>query len=494
MSDPAGHALVIGAGLGGIGAAASLASAGWRVTVLEKNRHVGGKLNVLEDQGFRFDLGPSILTLPGVFERLFERSRRDFHDYVSVRTLRPHWQNRFEDGTIVKLYPTAAETVAKNALLGPDDEADLDRFLGYSRDLYEAARPGYFDKGLDTLGEMVRFYGVRSSLRDFDVFGTVHRGVERRVRNPYLRDILDFFIKYVGSSPYDAPAVLNLMAHVQSTYDLWYVDGGLGRLAAGLARLLDDLGVEVRLGAEAAELICEGRTVKGVRLADGSVLSAPVVISNMEVLPCYRRLAAVPEARLRGLAKFAPACSGLVLHLGLDRTYPFLSHHNFFYSSDPREHFRSVFHEHRLPEDPTLYVVAPARTDATQAPPRSENLKILPHIPFVQDPPFGEQAYAALRERVLDKLERMGLTDLRKHIVYEHRWVPEDIERLYYSHRGAIYGVVSDRRLNLGFKAPKKSTLFEHLWFVGGSVNPGGGMPMALLSGQQVADRLLAGA
>jgi len=136
-------------------------------------------------------------------------------------------------------------------------------------------------------------------------------------------------------------------------------------------------------------------------------------------------------------------------------------------------------------------LVAPTRTDPSQAPPGCENLKILPHIPYLQDPPFTATDYGQLKERVLDKLERMGLDGLRQHIVVQQMWTPEDIERIYYSHRGAIYGVVSHRWKNLGFKAPKKSDRFENLFFVGGSVNPGSGMPMALLSGQQVADRIL---
>lgn len=486
------RAIVIGAGLGGIGAAASLAAAGWQVRVFEKNRHVGGKLNVLTQEGFSFDLGPSILTLPHIFEQLFARGGRRLADYVSLQALRPHWRNRFEDGTELDLYPTAAETRAANPTLTARDEQDLQAFLDYSRALYEACRPSYLEAGLDTLGEMVRHHGIWSSVWDFDLFRTVDGGVARRVHNPYLRDILNFFVKYVGSSPYAAPAVLNLMVHVQAEYDLWYVDGGLGRLAAGLARLLADLGVAVTCGAEVAALLHEGGTACGVRLDDGTEARADVVISNMEVVPFYRHLAGVPERELVAFDRFAPACSGLVLHLGLDREYPDLAHHNFFYSANPREHFASVFARGELPTDPTLYVVAPKRTDPTQAPAGCENLKVLPHIPPVQEPPFAAADYDALRERVLDKLERLGLADLRAHIVVEQKWVPEDIEALYRSHRGAIYGVVSDRWRNQGFKIPKQSDRFRQLWFVGGSVNPGGGMPMALLSGQHVADRILA--
>jgi len=484
-------ALIIGAGLGAIGAAAPLAAAGWQVELFEKNDHVGGRLNLAKIDGFSFDLGPSILTMPQVFEQLFALAGKSFSDYVPTRPLLPHWRNFFENGARIDLYPDARRTVAQSPALTEADGADLERFLAYSRGLYEKCRHSYFELGLDTAWEMTRHHGLLNALFGFDLFASMDTGVGRYIRHPQLRAVLDFFVKYVGSSAFDAPAVLNLLPYIQAEFGLLYVDGGLFELARGLRRLLEELGVTIRLKTEVTGILHQGRRVRGVRLADGAEIPADLVISNMEVIPAHRKLLGESEGDLRRFRRFEPACSGLVLHLGLDREYPQLAHHNFFFSGDPRAHFRAVFRDKKLPEDPTIYLVAPARTDPSQAPRGCENLKILPHIPYIQDPPFGAEAYAALKERVLDKLERMGLEDLRRHIVVEQMWVPEDIERLYYSNRGAIYGVVSDRWKNLGFKAPKHSDRFENLYFVGGSVNPGGGMPMALLSGRQVADRIL---
>jgi diapolycopene oxygenase len=169
-----------------------------------------------------------------------------------------------------------------------------------------------------------------------------------------------------------------------------------------------------------------------------------------------------------------------------------LAHHNFFYSKDQKSHFHRVFHEHRLPDDPTIYLVAPSVTDPTQAPVGCENIKILPHIPPIQE---GDKAYTRedcveLKERVLDKLERMGLEGLRQNTVVEDFWTPFDIERRYYSNAGSIYGVVTDKKINYAFKAPKRSSKYRNLFFSGGSVNPGGGMPMVVLSGRHVAEMI----
>ncbi|MBN1443688.1 MAG: phytoene desaturase [Planctomycetes bacterium] len=484
--------IVIGGGLGGISAAASLAAEGFQVEVIEKNAHLGGKLNVLEKEGFSFDLGPSILTMPHIFERLFTRAGKRMEDYVEIEELRPHWRNFFEDGTTIDLYPTGRETAEQSERLSREDGEDLERFLAYSRKLYESTLPSYFDRGIDTFWGMMKFHGVLRALFEFDALATVDQGVRRHIKNRYLVDILNYFVKYVGSSPYDAPALMNLLAHVQSEFGLWYVKGGLFNLAKGLARLLGDLGVKTTLQTEVVRLDVKDRRVTAARLADGTAREADIFISNMEVIPACRDLLGESPSSLRRFRRFEPACSGLVLHLGVDREYPHLAHHNFFYARDSKKHFSAVFREKTLSEDPTIYLVAAARTDRSQAPEGCENIKVLPHIPHIQDPPFTREDYLALRERVLDKLERMGLDGLRRHIIVEDMWTPDDIQRMYYSNRGAIYGVVADRRKNFGLKAPKKSDRHDNLYFVGGSVNPGSGMPMAALSGQQVRDRIAA--
>jgi len=215
--------IVIGAGLGGIGAAVSLASAGLQVEVFEKNAHVGGKLNVLKRDGFSFDLGPSILTLPSVFEELFGRAGGQFEDYVEKETVKPNWRNFFEDGPVIDLYPSASETVGNSIGLGPDDEKDLAGFLEYSRQLYETFEPSYFRLGLDGVREMMRYHGAVPSRRMFDLLLSMDAGVRRRVHNRQLRMVLDFFVKYVGSSAFDAPACLILLPSVQAKSALGFV-------------------------------------------------------------------------------------------------------------------------------------------------------------------------------------------------------------------------------------------------------------------------------
>ncbi len=485
--------IVIGAGLGGLSAAISLASEGFAVELIEKNDKVGGKLNILEKDGFTFDLGPSILTMPHIFDALFTRVGKNRADYVVFEKVQPHWRNFFEDGTTVDLTDDAEAMQHELDKLGAEAPAEFARFMAYSKQLCSATEAGYFAQGLDSFWDLLKFYGPLRSLLSFDVFRSMDQGVRRFISNPKLADILNYFIKYVGSSPYDSPALMNLLPHIQFDYGLWYVNGGMYGLAQALERLALELGVVIHLNTEVLEIQQENRRATAVRLSNGDVLAADIIVSNMEVIPAMEKLLHSPASALKKMQRFAPSCSGLVLHLGVNRLYPQLAHHNFFYSNQPRAHFNAVFNSHQLSDDPTIYLVAPCKTDPTQAPADCEIIKILPHIPHL-DPnnPLTADDYLAFRERVLIKLERMGLTDLRQHIVTEEFWTPHDIQARYYSNQGSIYGVVADRYKNLGFKAPQRSAEYSNVYFVGGSVNPGGGMPMVTLSGQLVRDKILA--
>ena len=482
--------IVIGAGLGGMSAAIMLARSGFQVTILEKNSQVGGKLNQLQTKGFTFDLGPSIFTLPEIFRPIFEGDGKRLEDYITLQRVDPQWRNFFEDGVVVDLWEDRERMRTELERFGPQVFGEYTGFLDYSRRQYEILERGYLRHGLDTLVQFFRFYGWKEA-RDLDYLRSMSGSIYKRLSNRYLRDIFEYFIKYVGSSALDSPAFMNLMPTIQMDFGLWYVAGGLYQLGHAFRRRLEESGVTLCLDHEVQQIDYTGSTVTGVqaRNSTGDLRTFPAdyVVSNMEVVPAMQQLLHSPASTMKKL-RLEPSCSGIILHLGLDRVYPQLAHHNFFYSNNLHRHFRRVFRDKKLPDDPTIYLVAPTRTDPSQAPPGCDNIKILPHIPSIDEHnPYTRQDYVAFKELCLDKLERMGLTDLRKHIVVEDFWTPFDIESRYASNRGSIYGVVCDRRRNFAFKAPKQSTQFHNLFFVGGSVNPGAGMPMVTLGGQHVA-------
>jgi diapolycopene oxygenase len=483
--------VVIGAGIGGMSAAIMLARSGFQVTILEKNAQVGGKLNQLQTEGFSFDQGPSIFTLPQAFRPIFEGDGKRLEDYITLQRVDPQWRNFFEDGVVLDLWEDVGKMRNELAHFGPRVFEEYKEFLAYSHDQYEIVERGYLRHGLDTFGQFFRFYGWKDA-RNLDYIRSMSGSIYKRLSNNYLRDIFEYFIKYVGSSALDSPAFMNLMPNIQLQFGLWYVSGGLYQLARAFHKRLEETGVKLCLEHEVVHIDHTNGAVTGIHVrspgCDLRALSADYVVSNMEVIPAMEKLLRSPASVMKKLRRFEPSCSGIVLHLGLNRIYPQLAHHNFFYSQDLHGHFHRVFREKKLPDDPTIYLVAPTRTDPSQAPAGCDNIKILPHIPYINDRHlYTREDYIALKELCLDKLERMGLTDLRRHIVVEDFWTPFDIEARYASNHGSIYGVVCDRRRNFAFKAPKQSSHFRNLFFVGGSVNPGAGMPMVALSGQQVA-------
>ena len=480
------RAIVIGAGLAGMSAAIRLAGDGYAVTMLEKNANVGGKLNQRSGKGFTFDTGPSILTMPWVLEQLFSSVHRNLDDYLEIERIEPQWRTFFEDGTKIDVkgdLPGMLEEVEHVS-----SRADFVELFRYSKQMYDLCLDSFYKYSLEDLKDLKKYHSM-SDLLKMDPMNTVATGTKKHLNDPYLEQLFNYMVMYVGSNPYQAPAVFNQMIYVQMGLGIYYVKGGMYQIARAMKRLLDELRVTVHLNSPVEQIVLENKKAVGV-LSNGTFHAADIVVSNLEVIPTYERI--VPEKKARKQAKklqasFAPSVSGLVLLLGVNREYGGLAHHNFFFSENPEREFAQMFKEGTPPEDPTIYVGVSSKSDASQAPEGKDNLFVLTHVPPLTLQK-GEVDWDAYREVVLDKLERMGLHGLRESIEFEYRFTPEDLKELYGPNGGSIYGVAADRKKNGGFKIPSKSDLYEGLYFVGGSTHPGGGVPMVTLSGQLTAD------
>jgi phytoene desaturase len=499
-SGGSGRVGVVGGGLGGLAAACTLAARGYDVTLLERNAWLGGKAAVLEAEGFRFDMGPTILLMPSVLARIFAEAGRELDDALDLVPLDPQWRSFFEDGTTLDLHADRAAMSGALDAFAPGGAASRGyrRFLDLSERLRDLSDRYFFWRSigspLDILdprsllnpGMLGEWLGMRP-------WSTVGATVRSFVPEPRVAQMLDHFTQYVGSAPDASPAVLCGIAAMQVGEGVWYPRGGTRAIPEALIRLAADLGVDLRPGCGVRSLLRDARgAVSGVETDDGERLPFDAVVSNADSARTHREL--LDDRAARRFARRTrpePACSGVVLYLGLDRRYDQLLHHNFVFSADPHAEFDAIYRRGEPAADPTCYVCAPARVDPEVAPDGGEALYVLVHAPHLRPHHDWDAMFPAYRRAILDKLARVaGLDDLERHIVFESRLTPRDIHDRYSVLDGAIYGLASHGRLGGAFKPANRSPDVPGLYLTGGSAHPGPGMPMVLMSGWIAADTL----
>jgi phytoene desaturase len=321
---------------------------------------------------------------------------------------------------------------------------------------------------------------------------TVARQIRKKVPDGRVAQMLDHFVQYVGSSPYNSPAVLCSIGHMQTDGGVWYPMGGTRAVPLALARLAEDLGVEIRLSTGIRRILTDRGAVCAVETEAGETIPVSNVVSNMDSVRTYNELVGGEPARRFGKRwRREPACSGVVLYLGLDRAYDHLLHHDFVFSRDPEEEFDWIYNKGEPAPDPTCYVAAPARTEPGVAPPGGEALYVLVHTPYLRPHHDWKAMLPAYRQVILDKLARCaGMPDLEDRIVTERALTPADIHERYRVLNGAIYGLASHGRFFGAFKPGNRSRDLAGLYLAGGAAHPGPGMPMVLMSGWIAADSL----
>jgi len=483
--------IIVGGGLGGLSAAIHLAARGQRVLVVEKNERVGGKLNLVEGSGFTFDTGPSLLTMPWVLRSVFAVAGRRMEDVLTITQLEPICRYRWPDGTqfdACQNLPQLAEQIARLELA---DVAGFLQFIAYAERIYRAAEGPFLLRPFDGLRDLVTPELVSGTLR-IDPFRTVDQAVSGFFRSPYLRQVFDRYATYNGSSPFRAPATFNLIPYVEFVQGAWHVSGGMYQIARALAALARDLGAEIRTGAPVERIDIHSGAATGVVLAGGERIAASHVIVNADPRYAYANLVPGGEKMAARLARLESSYSGFVLLLGVDRIYPELLHHNIYFSSDYRAEFQAIVNVQVPAPDPTIYVCAASVTDAHLAPPGHMNLFVLINAPVLNARVNWVREAPGYRDLVIRKLERMGLADLSRHIVFEQIWTPATINQRYHAPGGAIYGLASNNPWTAFLRPPLRARELRHLYFVGGGTHPGGGIPLVLLSGRAVAERVLA--
>ena len=502
------NVIVVGAGLAGLSSACVLAARGHQVTLLDKNEWVGGKAAQQEAEGFRFDMGPTILTLPSVLKRVFEEAGRKLEDYIEMIRLDPQWRCFFEsdgkggaaDNTVLDLVenmPQMKETLRQ--FTGGDVNANgYENFMGLSEHLHGVSDRFFFWRSIGGLADTMEVSGAFSINVLKDVLSlrmgkSVASIVRSHVPDARVAQMMDHFTQYVGSSPYASPAVLCSIAHMQTEEGIWYPMGGTRAVPEALAKLAQDLGVEIRTSTEVKQIETRGGRVFGVITMDDESLPCDAVVSNCDAVRTYTELLkGTPQSqRFEKKNKHIPACSGVVLYLGLNRRYEQLLHHNFVFSKDPEAEFRSIYDLGKPADDPSAYVCAPAISEPGVAPEGGEALYILVHTPYLRPDHNWSEMLPKYREVILDKMESCaGTKGIRDAIVYESALTPEGIHKRYRVLNGAIYGLASHGKYLGAFKPGNRRKDLSGLYLAGGAAHPGPGMPMVMMSGWIAADSL----
>jgi phytoene desaturase len=481
--------VVIGAGMGGMATAVRLAAKGHTVEVFEKNVRVGGKLNLLEKDGYRWDTGPSLITMPFVYRDLFNSAGRNFDDYVKLVPVEPVCRYFYPDQTIFDASDSVAAMTSAIEQLNPLDVRAYFRFMAYSRKLYDLTAAVFLFKGFNRWRDLLNLRW--RNMFQIDPFRTVHQAVAANFRDPHLVQLFDRYATYNGSSPYLAPATLNIIPYVELGMGGWYVEGGLYALAGAYHKLAEELGVKFRQ-AEVSQILIEHKQAGGVRLSDGAEVRADVVVANTDATYTYQKLLPSTEHRYkwgRGLTELEPSCSGFVLFLGINQQYPQLAHHNILFSKDYKREFEDIFKRKIPAEDATVYICWTGKTDPTHAPTGHSNLFVLVNAPYLSaafdwSKPENVRWY---RDLIIKTIEDFGLENLSGAIQSEEIMTPLDLAKKYNAEKGAIYGLSSNNRFS-AFLRPRNRTKYRNLYLVGGSTHPGGGVPLVTLSAKIVAD------
>ncbi|MDZ7291807.1 MAG: phytoene desaturase family protein [candidate division KSB1 bacterium] len=479
---------VVGAGLGALSGALRLARVGFEVIVFEKNPEVGGKLNEKQLGAYRFDTGPSLLTMPFVIDELFEFlgfARQTQLEFVPIEPICRYF---YPDGSKLDAHTNLAKMKQEIAKLSPKDAAIYERFLAYSKRIYELTAGIFLFSPVHEFLPLLKLRNVNTLLRlhQIDPFRTVHQGVSRFFRDARLVQLFDRYATYNGSNPYRAPATLNIIPYVEYGLGSYYIRGGMYRLAEAMLEVAKKLGVSINTSAPVEKILHNGRHVTGV-LVGGEKIDADYVLCGQDVVTAYNQLLDGFATRRNKLNRLEPSCSGIVFLWGINKKHSSLAQHNIFFSRDYFKEFSQIFEERTPPEDPTIYIAITSKSDPAHAPADGENWFVLLNMPYLTDEVRWTEKAARVREVVLKKLHWSGY-DIEPHIAEEFLITPEDFYQRYLSNRGSIYGISSNSR-STAFKRPaNRSRDLQGLYFAGGSTHPGGGIPLVLLSGKIAAE------
>ena len=484
------HAIIIGTGFGGLASAVRLAVKGYRVTMLERLEQPGGRARVFKQDGFSFDAGPTIITAPHLFEELWELAGERMSDHVDLVPVDPFYTIRFDDGDEFRYNGDPAAMRAEVARISPEDVEGYERLMERSKalchEVFEALGHVSFAKAMSMLKytpDILKYGGHRS----------VFDNVKKFIKHPKLQIVFSFHPLLIGGNPFAASGVYLLIPHLERLWGVHYSMGGTGSLVNGLCDLIGRLGGTVRVNADVDEIILKGDRATGVRLADGEIINADLVVSNADAAATLRDLLPAKPARRwspKAIDNATYSMGLFVWYFGTKKRYPDVGHHTIILGPRYRELLNDIFYKKKLAPDFSLYLHRPTIADPRMAPDGCEAFYVLSPVPHLQSGVDWQTQAEPYRQAIEDRLNETLLPGIKDEIVTSRLLTPKDFETDYKSLQGSAFSLEPILSQSAWFRPHNGLNSLQNVYLVGAGTHPGAGVP-AVLSSARVLDELI---
>ena len=485
--------IVIGSGFGGLGAAVRLAAHGHEVEIFEKRDKLGGRAYVYDINGFKFDGGPTVITAPFMFDDLFAAAGRQREDYFKLVPVNPFYRIFDHRGKSFN-YNNDPDFILKEIeRWSPEDKAGYQRFIQTTRPIFEKGFVELADKPFLQIGDMMK---IAPDLIKLQSYKSVYGYVSQFVKDDFLRQVFSFHPLLVGGNPFDTTSIYAMIHYLEREWGVFYAMGGTGAIVQGLGKLFGELGGKVHLNAEVKEILTEGRRVTGIRLGDGSIHTADIVVSNADIAWTYMNLLKGKRRPWNTDFRYRNtrySMSLFVIYFGTKKRYSDcgLAHHNIILSKRYKDLLDDIFKRKILADDFSLYLHMPTITDPSIAPEGHESFYVLSPVPNLgaKDIDWTKMA-PVYKERILSFLEENYLPGLRENLVAEHSIDPLHFQNTLNSYRGAAFSVEPILTQSAWFRPHNRSEDYDNLYFTGAGTHPGAGMP-GVLSSATIVENLI---
>ncbi|MEM8939210.1 MAG: 1-hydroxycarotenoid 3,4-desaturase CrtD [Bacteroidota bacterium] len=480
-------AIIIGSGIAGLASSLRLRAKGYDVTVFEASAYAGGKLHAFESNGYRFDYGPSLFTMPHYVDELFllfnEDPRKHFN-YVKKDSICNYF---WEDGTTFSVPGDKEEFISLASKKFKEPRHHLEQYLNNSEKKYNLTAKLFLEKSLHKLTTFLSkdaLKGILSS-RGLDLNNSLNKVNQKYFNNPKLIQLFNRYATYNGSNPYSTPGIMSLIPQLEMRFGTYYPKGGMHEISQSLYRLALSQGINFQFSSKVDEVSYKNRKVTGVRVGS-EFYASDLVVCNMDIFSAYQSIL-INAKKPKKVLKQERSSSAMIFYWGINKNFDELGLHNIFFSDDYQKEFDAIFHKHTLIQDPTTYINITSKEDAYHAPDGAENWFVMINSPGNKGQDW-EKLKQSAKQSVIKKLSRILNTDIEKLITTEKVLDPVKIEKDTLSHEGSLYGTSSNSKFAAFLRHPNFSSSIKNLYFCGGSAHPGGGIPLCLLSAKIVSD------